>query len=206
MGAFSNACRDVLRFATRSQEKPAPTPVTLPAPAPPLPESTSPSILSEKLAQSEPILPPPEPESGSTETHSGWEEPTTVQSPSWDDEPQLKTSIKQDPWHPSSSPPPAELPRDEVPSADSKELQAQENREPILSALPAQVQQQEASRSSTPSTSGKRPPTATHRSNARFKTSDQAVVMPNSSFSTTTDKIGMQFGSLTLAGDDIIDS
>ena len=45
-------------------------------------------------------------------------------------------------------------------------------------------------------------PGAAHRGSAKFKT-DQAVVMPSSSFGSGIEKVGMQFGSLSLGGDDL---
>jgi hypothetical protein len=36
--------------------------------------------------------------------------------------------------------------------------------------------------------------------------SDQAVVMPSSSFGSAIEKIGMQFGSVSLGGDDVNDN
>lgn len=161
----------------RPQEKPAPPPA--PEPTPP-----EPAVLREPT--------PPPAEALEPETQSGWEEPTTVQPPSWDDEPQPKPpTIQTEAW------------LEPKPKEDSPRLEEPPAPEPVLSALPAQVQHQDLSRSSTPSTSGKRPSGA-HRNSSRFKTTDQAVVMPN--FVTTTEKIGMQFGSLSLAGEEIVDT
>ena len=76
--------------------------------------------------------------------------------------------------------------------------------EPVLSALPAQVQSQEVERSLTPTSAVKRPASsAAHRRDARFKTGDQAVVMPPGNHTPNIEKIGMQFGSLSLGGDDL---
>lgn len=50
-----------------------------------------------------------------------------------------------------------------------------------------------------------RPAAVTHRSSARYKTIDQPVVMP-SSFGSGIEKVGMQFGSLSLGGESLFDS
>lgn len=50
-----------------------------------------------------------------------------------------------------------------------------------------------------------RPPAVPHRSSARYKTTDQPVVMP-SSFGAGVEKVGMQFGSLGLGGESLLDS
>lgn len=44
-----------------------------------------------------------------------------------------------------------------------------------------------------------------HRNSGRFKTTDQAVVMPSSNFS-TVEKLGVQFGSVSLGGDETSES
>jgi hypothetical protein len=44
-----------------------------------------------------------------------------------------------------------------------------------------------------------------HRSGARYKLTDQPVVMP-SSFGASVEKVGMQFGSLGLGGESLLDS
>ena len=49
-----------------------------------------------------------------------------------------------------------------------------------------------------------RPSSAAHRHSARFKT-DQAVTLPNN-FGVSLEKVGMQFGSLSIGGDEIVDS
>lgn len=91
---------------------------------------------------------------------------------------------------------------EETPNPPSPEPALPQIQEPVRSALPAQVQNQEVERSSTP-TSSKRPSSsAAHRHVARFKIGDQAVVMPVSNYTPSTEKLGMQFGSLSLGGDD----
>jgi hypothetical protein len=49
-----------------------------------------------------------------------------------------------------------------------------------------------------------RPSSAAHRHSARFKT-DQAVTLPNN-FGSGLEKVGMQFGSLSIGGDEIFDA
>ena len=48
-----------------------------------------------------------------------------------------------------------------------------------------------------------RPSSAAHRHNARFKT-DQAVTLPNN-FGPGPEKLGMQFGSLSIGADEVVD-
>ena len=45
---------------------------------------------------------------------------------------------------------------------------------------------------------------APHRSSAKYKTTDQPVVLP-SSFGPGIEKVGMQFGSLSLGGENLLD-
>lgn len=80
--------------------------------------------------------------------------------------------------------------------------------ERVPSALPAQVQQPPAESETTSAkpltpAAHTRPAPASHRSAAKFKTTDQAVVMPVGSFAAGVEKIGMQFGSLSIGGDDL---
>jgi hypothetical protein len=119
-----------------------------------------------------------------------------MQESTWEEEPQEPTVQTQ----PEPAPEP-ELNVEEPPSPEPAPPQVQE---PVLSALPTQVQNQEIERSSTPASAVKRPlSSAAHRHNAKFKTGDQPVVMPTSNYIPYTEKIGMRFGSLSLGGDDI---
>jgi hypothetical protein len=82
--------------------------------------------------------------------------------------------------------------------ASEAELIAVETRSPVqalpISTLPAQVTAISSPKLST------RPPAASHRTSARHKVTDQPVTMPIS-FGTGIEKVGMQFGSLSLGGD-----
>jgi hypothetical protein len=179
-------------FWNSPQEKSVPPSVPILPPQ----VTTVPPPPVEVLAGKESTLPLSE---ETSEPHLGWEEPTTIQQPPWDDEPQSKQSItKAEAWVPPEVKQKQEFP----PVEPSEPPSAAERHEPVLSALPAQIQQQESSRSSTPSAGGKRPLSAAHRNSAKFKVTDQAVVMPNSSFTPAAEKLGMQFGSLGLGGDD----
>lgn len=119
-----------------------------------------------------------------------------MEEPTWDDEPAAKPS--------QSAPIEEPKPKEEV----AAPAPAQPEQAPVLSALPAQLQapvpKTEAPippvKPATP-VSHTRPTSAAHRHSARFK-SDQAVVMP-SSFSANIEKIGMQFGSLGLGGEEV---
>jgi hypothetical protein len=123
-----------------------------------------------------------------------------VQESTWEEEPQEPIVQTQPEAAPASEP---ELEVEESPTSPSPEPVPPKVQEHVLSALPAQVQSQEVERPSTPISAVKRPlSSAAHRHNARFRTGDQPVVMP-SDYTPTTEKIGMQFGSLSLGGDDL---
>ncbi|KAG5728224.1 CUE domain-containing protein [Termitomyces sp. T112] len=191
----------------RPQEKPAPVP---PAPAPvavPAPLSHPPAL--SQLPASEPET-EPQPQK--------WEEPTTVQAPTWDDEPQSKPAAPNaEAWSSVS-----DVEEPQARQAQKHEAEVEASKEP----LPAEPEKQQipASKSepapiasiATPVVSQAavvtpspkltvRPAAATHRSSARYKNIDQPVVMP-SSFGSGIEKVGMQFGSLSLGGESIFDS
>ncbi|EKM52574.1 uncharacterized protein PHACADRAFT_176595 [Phanerochaete carnosa HHB-10118-sp] len=177
----------------KPQEKPtppapAPAPAPAAAPAPPSP-ATQPTP-SQPAPAPEPVQSEPQSESAA----QGWEEPTTVQAPTWDDEPTAK---------------PAEPAVQEEPKAEEEEVAPTPAAEPeVPPVLPAQVQPSAAKQEPVqapapvkPATPAQhtRPTSAAHRH--KFKP-DQAVIMPSGSFG-TLEKVGMQFGSLSLGGDDL---
>ncbi|KAJ7235820.1 hypothetical protein C8J57DRAFT_1452979 [Mycena rebaudengoi] len=175
----------------RPQEKPTPPPPA-PAPAAPPPPAISPAA------------PEPEPQDV-----GGWEEPTTVQSPTWEEEaPIAKPSTSAaDVW--SST---VNEPSDEPKSEPQQVLEQQVEEPPAPSeesALPASEPEPappvvSPSPSIKPATAARPVPTS-HRSSARYKTIDQPVVMP-SSFGSGVEKVGMQFGSLSLGGESSFDA
>ncbi len=176
-----------------AQEKPIPPPVVAP-------------LVTQSLVPP----PPPAPEPETELQEQSREELTTVQPPVWDDEPQVQvpTSLRTDSWGQSEESSAIPQPYEEPSLASEPEVP------PVPSALPVQLHNNQKSetvqslapaKSATPSSVGK-PTSAAHRNNARFKTSDQPVVMPTSSFGTVIDKIGMQFGSVSLEGDDVPDA
>lgn len=176
----------------------------------------------------------------------GWEDPTTIQAPTWEDEPQQKPQVAvspnvdswlssvQDSVAPVISHPPTitQLPEEEfVHHTIEQEQQQQQQviREPepqqaASSALPVQLQQlvQKVDSPSVPSVNlgstvlpakpatpvpHSRPGAGAHRNSGRYKiSSDQAVIMPSSSFGSAIEKLGMQFGSVSLNGDVISDN
>ncbi|TBU59867.1 hypothetical protein BD310DRAFT_957925 [Dichomitus squalens] len=177
----------------RKQEKPTP-----PAPAPqPAPVSV-PSPPPAPVQQPEPT-PPPEVEDP-VATSTGWEEPTTVQAPTWDDEPRPARQAES-----VSAPAAPEEAKPAQPEAISEEEPVPDR---VSAAIPPGVVQPPAPESPaalppkplTPSVST-RPTPAPHRANPKFKTTDQPVVLP-ASFGSGVEKIGMQFGSLSLGGED----
>ena len=178
------------------QEKPAPTPSPGPVQLQPAPVPTPPPGLSEQPLKVEEATPPPELE---VPVPTAWEEPTTVQESTWEEEPEPPMAQTQP--EPAHAPEP-ESEVEDPPRPSSPEPAPLQTQEPMLSALPAQVQNQEVERSPTPTSAVKRPSSsAAHRHNARFKIGDQAVVMPTGNYTPNTEKIGMQFGSLSLGGD-----
>ncbi|TFY56438.1 hypothetical protein EVG20_g8922 [Dentipellis fragilis] len=190
----------------RASEKPVPPPQPAPQPAPP-----APAPVSAPAPAREPTPPAPEPEHVSEQ--QGWEEPTTAQPPSWDDEPQSKPSITAtEPWATSAEAQPVE---ETKPAAEEPAAPAEP--EPVAAPAPAAPSQpqptkeQEALPESIPKPFAAvpavqlRPSSAAHRHSARFKTTDSPVILP-SHFGTGVEKIGMQFGSLSLGGDDVVDT
>lgn len=147
----------------------------------------------EQPSKAEEVFLPPEPE---PPVPTAWEEPTTVQESTWE-EPQVPVVQTQpEPASPQEPEPNVEEP----PKPPSPKTGPPQVQELMRSALPAQVQNQGAERSSTPTSTAKRPSSsAAHRHNAKFKIGDQAVVMP--SYTQSTERLGMQFGSLSLGGD-----
>ncbi|KAI9508034.1 hypothetical protein F5148DRAFT_1284497 [Russula earlei] len=171
-------------------------------PVPPLPLPSAP------LEPPREPTPPPAPTQDdelSSEAQSGWEEPTTAKSPPWEDEPQPKPPASAaESWDatpaeeskvfdqatpPSPEPAPAPEP---VPAPIAVSLPAPEPVVGLGEAIPKHVTPVQA-----------RPSSAAHRHSARFKT-DQAVTLPNN-FGPGLEKVGMQFGSLSIGGDEIVD-
>ncbi|KAJ7153590.1 hypothetical protein C8R43DRAFT_1002676 [Mycena crocata] len=172
----------------RPQEKPAPPP---PAPAPIAPPPTI-----------SPAAPEPEPQQ-----EVGWEEPTTIQSPTWEEEaPVAKPSTSAaDVWASTVNEPPEE-PKSEPQQILEPQVEEPPAPEPIEESAAPSLEPEPAPPAASPSPSLKpagaaRPAATSHRSSARYKTIDQPVVMP-SSFGSGIEKVGMQFGSLSLGADD----
>ncbi|KAL4063971.1 hypothetical protein V8B97DRAFT_1876359 [Scleroderma yunnanense] len=167
----------------RQQEKPPiqspPAPPALPAPL--VPELTEPAPVH---AFDEP-------------RNDGWEEPTTVQPPTWDDVPLVKPP-PDDTWSSSAHPQPdsqGELPdstpeEEPVPSISLPYETLQLPEQPSIAPPP----------SKSPSSVSLRSSATSHR-NKYNKSIDQPVVMPSSSLSSGLEKVGMQFGSLSIGGD-----
>ncbi|KAF7420771.1 hypothetical protein PC9H_011289 [Pleurotus ostreatus] len=207
----------------RSQEKPAPPPVPLAAPAPisaPAPVPPQPALAPESEAES---LPPPVWEEPTTVQPPTWDdEPPSIPPAPEPASEEWNMSANDEPQSESTSAEPAQEPEPDAPQepvqvAEPKpEPQAPKPQapQPTPSALPAQILQQQlkdlqssnvsappAVATPSPRPSQARPSSAAHRANAKFKIGDQpAVVMP-STFSGGVEKVGMQFGSLSLGGD-----
>ncbi|KAG6808774.1 hypothetical protein H0H92_002954 [Tricholoma furcatifolium] len=189
----------------RPQEKPAPPPVPVPVVAP--------------AAPSQPPAPapqPPAPEPEAEPESQSWEEPTTVQAPTWEDEPQPKPATTttetwpsptvEEPQAEQSSKHEAEVePTKELPPAEPEKQQipASKSEPAPIAALATPVISQPAAATPSPKLAGR--PAATTRAGARYKNIDQPVVMP-SSFGSGIEKVGMQFGSLSLGGESIFDA
>lgn len=198
-----------LIWSFRPQDKPtappapapvsAPTPIAAPAPAAPV---AQPTAATQASPAPEPVQSEPQPELAA----QGWEEPTTVQAPTWDDEPTQQTQtrtveaaaqeeLKEKEEEPASAPPTAPTAQPEIV-------------ERVLSALPPQVQPSTAKLDSVQAPAPGKPATPAQHTRPtsaalrhKFK-ADQAVIMPSGSF-TAIEKVGMQFGSLSLGGDDL---
>ncbi|KAI8972615.1 hypothetical protein BD414DRAFT_500093 [Trametes punicea] len=183
------------QIARKPQEKPA----TVPAHASALP-SAAPSTSAPAPAPAQPseAVPSTEPTEAAPPS-TGWEEPTTVQAPTWEDDPRPSQPAE-------AAPPPVEEPKPALPESKPVEETAPERTAP---SVPPPMQQQASpespttlpSKPLTPSVQT-RPTPISHRTNPKFKTTDQPVVMP-ASFGSGVEKIGMQFGSLSLGGEDL---
>lgn len=149
----------------------------------------------------------PEPESPTQEEAQGWEGPTTVEEPTWDDElpSQAVVPDADDAW---TSPPAAETTEvhpEPVETEPEPVAEPQSEPEPVSvpAQFPAQLGVQQKTESPIVPPAKPVTPVSYARSLARagnrFKT-DQAVVMP-SAFGSSVEKLGMQFGSVSL-GDD----
>lgn len=147
-----------------------------------------------------------QPESQPELAAQGWEEPTTVQAPTWDDEPAQQTQTR--PVEVAAQEEPKE--KEEEPASVSSTAPAAQPAivERVLSALPPQVQPSTAKLDSVQAPAPGKPATPAQHTRPtsaalrhKFK-ADQAVIMPSGSF-TAIEKVGMQFGSLGLGGDDL---
>ncbi|KAG6820533.1 hypothetical protein H0H93_015704 [Arthromyces matolae] len=191
----------------RPQEKPAPPPTAV-VPA----VATVPSQPSAQVPQLAALQPEAE------LLAQKWEEPTTVQAPIWEDEPQSKPATSATEAWPSTSvseePQPeqvqhdaqVEVPKEVLPAEPEKQQLPASKSEPAPIAPQATPVISQAAVAATPSPKlSVRPTASAHRSSARYKNIDQPVVMP-SSFGSGIEKVGMQFGSLSLGGDSFLDS
>ncbi|KAI0668821.1 hypothetical protein C8Q78DRAFT_1193665 [Trametes maxima] len=181
------------QIARKPQEKPAPPPAPVPAPPPVVPSASVPHAAQPQPSEPAPPVEAVEPTPAST----GWEEPTTVQAPTWDDEPR--------PPQPAE-PVPAPEPTPAQPEPEPVEEPVPERVAPVASPVAQQQPAPESpvtlpSKPVTPSIQTRSTPVS-HRTNPKFKTTDQPVVLP-ASFGTGLEKIGMQFGSLSLGGEDL---
>ncbi|KAJ7058270.1 hypothetical protein C8F01DRAFT_1060523 [Mycena amicta] len=170
----------------RPQEKPTPSPTAPAAVSPP------------------PVVAVPEPE---PQPQTGWEEPTTVQTPSWEEEAPVvlkPSNSAADVWASANEPP-------EDPKLESNlpepQLEEEAPPPPVVEAISPPLEPEPARSVPSPSPSIKpsRPAASSHRNSARYKITDQAVVMP-SSFGSGIEKVGMQFGSLSLGGETSFDN
>ncbi|KAF8583422.1 hypothetical protein K439DRAFT_1661296 [Ramaria rubella] len=221
----------------RAQEKPktvVATPPTQPLapPVPPASTESRPSPASEEL--------PP-----AQDQEQGWEEPTTVQPPTWDDEqPSLplqaeesQVSPAHDGWITADTVPPPSAPQEawDTSATFSTEVALQEAATqdstwnppqpeekasipspqvttPSIASIAPSSSVASVATSTAPTSKPSTPSVAhasarslnAHRSSARYPKSDQAVVIPAfaGSIGAGGEKLGMQFGSLSIGGDD----
>lgn len=128
-----------------------------------------------------------------------------MQAPTWDEDAPIKQpEVEVSPTEPA----PAE---ESQPTKEEvlAQFEPEPAQEPVLSAVPPQLQPQAAKveavqapapiKPTTPA-AHTRPGSAAHRH--KFKT-DQAVIMPSGNFGAPLEKVGMQFGSLSLDGEEV---
>jgi hypothetical protein len=177
-------------------------PTHKPAPPPPAAHSQQPPAPASQETEPEPQL-------------TGWEEPTTVQPPSWEPEPSQSSPAvdlpteepKPDPPAPSIAPekseepskPPAPAPE---PAVDSTPTKVEPPSQPLAPSLPTPALTSSAAATPSPKLVS-RTAGLSSRASARNRTTDQPVVMPSSFGS--VEKIGMQFGSLTLNAESLFE-
>lgn len=183
----------------RPQEKPKPAPIPSPTPvaAPSLPVVAA------------TVVPEPEPEVQPQDEVPGWEEPETVQAPTWDDEPSTQTSlpITSDGWITSAPEIPTTKASPKAEELSTPQLKSEPELTQVSSAFPVQLALHQKADSPivppakavTPVSHGR---SVNSRIGNRFKTTDQAVIMP-STFGSSVEKLGMQFGSVSLGGEDV---
>ncbi|KAF8658417.1 hypothetical protein AX16_001968 [Volvariella volvacea WC 439] len=217
----ATAKRSWAQIARQNQEKPPappaqahpPPPVQAPPPAASTTPASTPPAPAPAPVPAEPTLVAPE-DSPST----GWEEPTTVQVPTWEDDSSSKPQVSvQETWPTAPTNEEAESTK-EVAKEQPEEVQQvheppqsapepapvpEPPSEPAAPTIPLQPQPQPAVIAAPSPKLTARPSSVAHR--ARFKITDQPVVMPTS-FGPGIEKIGMQFGSLSLNGDSLVDT
>lgn len=165
--------------------------------SPPVPAPAPPAVLPAPEPVPEHPIPQPDVNGDAEPVSEGWEDPTTVQPPEWDDEPQFQTQTQHQP--PADVQPQPALEPEPVLQLDEPAPPVLEPvHVPVISALPAQIQKQDGhARSKSPASLSSRPGIR-----GKYKGTDQAVVMPTSTgFTPGLDKVGMQFGSLSIGGD-----
>lgn len=213
MGASRPVCfrrfHHPFKFHTLLLHSPAEKPATAPISNISQPAASLPVLTAPPEPPREPTPPPAltQESEPTAEAQTGWEEPTTVQNPPWEDDLQRKPSAPvSEPWPPT----PAEEVKvhDEPKPAPSEPAPSEPVSEPIVS-LPAPQPKEPVSGGLSEAIPKHvapvqvRPSSAAHRHSARFKT-DQAVTLPNN-FDPGLEKVGMQFGSLSIGGDEIVD-
>ena len=127
-----------------------------------------------------------------------------MQAPTWDDEP-----AQAKPVEPVVQDEPKPKEEEPVPAPPAVPAAQPETAERVLSALPPQVQPSTAKPDPVQAPAPLKPATPAQHTRPtsaalrhKFK-ADQAVIMPSGSFTATIEKVGMQFGSLGLGGDDL---
>jgi hypothetical protein len=135
------------------------------------------------------------PEAESQQT--AWEEPTTIQPPTWDDEPQaaisVSSSVATGGWSASVT-------------EESKLQRSQDQTVPPafepVEEPPKPVPETVAEDPAPQKPIAPRPKIGT---GVRYKSVDQPVVMPSAAFGSSLEKVGMQFGSLSLGGESLFE-
>ncbi|KIY47638.1 hypothetical protein FISHEDRAFT_74442 [Fistulina hepatica ATCC 64428] len=197
---------------TPSAPPPKPTPATSKLSwaqiARPQEKAPAPAIASPATKPAPPTEPESVPESpaslAAAEPQAGWEEPTTVEAPTWDDEP-VRVEAASSTWQATSEPEPAPLAPAEEPQPVEELAELAPTVEPEPVPEPVHVAAPEAKpevKEIKTSSEVKASPRPSRANAAPVRFGKSAVAMPTFP---GLEKLGMQFGSLGLGDEEALD-